>query len=502
MVDRLIRLQLIAFVVVSVLGVGYASTQYLEIPRLLGLGSYTVTLDLPATGGLYENALVTYRGVRVGKVNSLEVSRDDVRAVLGIDNGVSIPSDSTVSLRSTSAIGENYVDFEPRAHSAPMHAGQVIPGDKVIMPTPVGDFLESWNRFAATLPLDKLNSTVVEAHKALDGTGPYLANFLSSARQLQDLADANLDPTVRLVRDLVPVLATQQRIGPDVRSFTGDLAGVTDTLRTSDANIRGVIDKVPPFANQVDSLFNQLSPTLPQLLTDLTSTGQVLRVYIPHINHTLTVFPVTMANLLSVSQASAPLYNTTPAPVAGVNFKMTVNDPPPCFTGYEAKRNEPNDLSNSHPPAVNSWCREPKNSPVGVRSLQKTPCPPGSPAGVGSTGATAAECGWNFQTPQQAAAATAAAIRYQLEVAARNPKTRAENDALIGKDRPPRPPMGPQPPAINDPWGPAQQDPNGSFLAGGQQFVNGNAVPPPRPSIPGAPTGLEQYLLGPLMSRS
>jgi phospholipid/cholesterol/gamma-HCH transport system substrate-binding protein len=151
---------------------------------------------------------------------------------------------------------------------------------------------------------------------------------------------------------------------------------------------------------------------------------------------------------------------------------------------------------------VNSWCKEPKNSSIDVRGLRNAPCPPGSPAGPGSTGATAAECGWHFQSPQEAAAATATAVRHQMEVAARNPKTRAENEAFIGKDRPPTPLLPSRAPAIND-GGPTQQDGNGFFLAGGQPFVNGNSLPPAPLAVPnGAPTGLERYLLAPLMSRS
>ena len=37
---------------------------YMQVPTLLGLGRINVTMQLPAAGGLYKFANVTYRGVQ------------------------------------------------------------------------------------------------------------------------------------------------------------------------------------------------------------------------------------------------------------------------------------------------------------------------------------------------------------------------------------------------------------------------------------------------------
>lgn len=502
MLSRLVRGQLIAFVVVTVLGVSYAGVEYLQVPRLLGIGIYTVILDLPRAGGLYENALVTYRGIAVGKVDRLDLTAGGVRAVLGINDGVAIPADSAVSVDSASAIGEQYVNFEPRSASAPLHDGQVIPGDQVTFPTPVGDFLSTVNQFAATVPLAQLNSTVDEAYNAFNGTGQYLNMFLRAAAQLQDLADANLGPTTKLLQELVPVLATQQSLGPDIRSFTGDLAAVTDTLSSVDPSIRGSIDQGAPLADQFDALLTQVSPTLPQLLNDLVSTGQVLRVYLPNLRQIMVIFPAATAELNSETVAEvAANGGQYPPTMTGMGFKLTFNQPPPCVTGFDPNRIAPSDLSNSHAPPTDAYCKEPKNSPIDVRGERNAPCPPGSPTGPGSTGATAAQCGLNFQTPAEAAAATQAALQHMLEVAARNPKTRAENEAFIGNDDFPGPKASQPPPAINGAPNSSHQGPNGLFFANGQSFVNGNSLPLPQVSTGSGPvTPLEQYLLAPLLA--
>ena len=500
MLGKLVRGQLIAFVLVTVLGVSYACVAYLQVPRMLGIGTYTVTLDLPRAGGLYQNALVTYRGIAVGKVDQLVLGPADVKAVLDINDGVSIPADSAVSIDSTSAIGEQYVDFQPRSDSAPLHDGQVIPGDQVSFPTPVGDFLSSLNQLAATVPLNQLSSTLDEAYQAFNGTGQALNTFLRSAAQLQDLADANLDPTTRLLQQLNPVLATQQQLGPDVQSFTGDLAAVTDTLHASDPEIRGTIDQAAPLADAFDALLNQLSPTLPQLLTDLTSTGQVLRVYLPNLRQLLVIFPAAVAQLTNTTaQSIVDSGGAYPPTLSPMGFKLTFNQPPPCTTGFETQRIAPSDTSNSHAPDPNAYCKEPANSPIEVRGLRNSPCPPGSPAGPGSRSATAAGCGWNFQTPSAAQTATQLAIQHMLAVAATNPKTKAANKAFIGNEDFGSSSSAPQ--AASTGSGTAQATPGGVFTIGGQSFLNGNSQPLPQVSTAAGPVPpLAQYLLAPLLA--
>ncbi len=56
MLDRLSRIQLSIFAVVTVLTVGAISIFYLRVPEAIGLNSYQVTANFTAAGGLYQNA--------------------------------------------------------------------------------------------------------------------------------------------------------------------------------------------------------------------------------------------------------------------------------------------------------------------------------------------------------------------------------------------------------------------------------------------------------------
>ncbi len=87
MLDRLTRIQLTIFAIVTVLTVGAISIFYLHLPAAVGIGAYNVSANFVAGGGLYENANVTYRGVTVGRVESLGLTNDGVVAHMRINSG-------------------------------------------------------------------------------------------------------------------------------------------------------------------------------------------------------------------------------------------------------------------------------------------------------------------------------------------------------------------------------------------------------------------------------
>ncbi|MFZ2176978.1 MAG: virulence factor Mce, partial [Rhodococcus sp. (in: high G+C Gram-positive bacteria)] len=48
---RFVRIQLVIFAVLTVIGLAVMSIQYVKVPVLFGIGRYEVTVQLPSTGG-------------------------------------------------------------------------------------------------------------------------------------------------------------------------------------------------------------------------------------------------------------------------------------------------------------------------------------------------------------------------------------------------------------------------------------------------------------------
>lgn len=68
MLTRRLRLQLTVFTIVTMLAMSVLGWHYLRLPSVVGMGQYSLEVDLPTSGGLYPTANVTYRGITVGKV--------------------------------------------------------------------------------------------------------------------------------------------------------------------------------------------------------------------------------------------------------------------------------------------------------------------------------------------------------------------------------------------------------------------------------------------------
>lgn len=172
MLTRFVRIQLVIFAVASVIGMTLMGIVYMQAPTLLGIGRMTVTLQLPGTGGLYQFSNVTYRGVQMGKVTEVRPTRDGAVATLSLNTSPKVPADLHAAVLSVSAVGEQYVDLQPRNDSGPyLQDGSVIPASSTSIPQAVGPMLDQVSSLMGSIPKDKIGPLLDETFKAFNGTG-------------------------------------------------------------------------------------------------------------------------------------------------------------------------------------------------------------------------------------------------------------------------------------------------------------------------------------------
>ena len=111
MLTRFIKTQLFIFLALTVAALVALSVFFLRLPALAGIGQYPLKVDLPAAGGLYKTANVTYRGVSIGRVTDVEPTETGARATLSIGDKYKIPTDASANVHSVTAVGEQYVDL-------------------------------------------------------------------------------------------------------------------------------------------------------------------------------------------------------------------------------------------------------------------------------------------------------------------------------------------------------------------------------------------------------
>lgn len=367
---RFVRAQLAIFAVLTVIGLVVMGGAYVQVPAMFGIGRYAVTVQLAATGGLYPTANVSYRGQNIGKVEALRLTTAGVEADLSIDSDHKVPADSSAWVRSVSAIGEQYVDLVPTDQPADgnLRDGSVIPESRTHLPQDVGAMLDQADKLLATVADTRLKQVIDEAFHAFNGAGPDLQRFIDSAALLVQQAETDIEPTKKLLDQIGPLLDTQTRSADDIRSWTADLATVTDQLREHDPALRNLLNNSPSAMETVNKQFQDLRPTLPLLATNLVSLGQVGVTYNASLEQLMVVFPPLIAAFRTVIRGPAK-YG------AMVDFMSVVHDPPACTTGFlpADQRRQPSELTPMDtPPGL--YCKVPQDSNIAVRGIRNTPC--------------------------------------------------------------------------------------------------------------------------------
>ncbi len=371
MLTRFVRNQLIIFTIASIVGVGTMIFVYLQAPILFGLGRIGVTLQVPGTGGLYQFSNVTYRGVEVGKVTAIRPTRTGAEVTMSLQRSPKIPADLQANVRSVSAVGEQYVDLVPRTDAGPyLEDGSVISAANASLPQPVGPMLDQMSALVDSIPTGKLTGLLDESFKALNGTGADLgALFDNSSRLAAGFGEAATDAR-SLIEDARPLLDGQAEKVDSIRTWAASLAGITQKIADRDEQVRTILRSGAGAADEATRLMDQLKPTLPVLLANLSTVGQIAVTYNASIEQLLVLLPPYLAATQSYGSSL-----NNPTGMALSEFSLTLGDPPACSVGFlpPSSWRSPADLSDVDTPD-GLYCKLPQDSPIGVRGARNFPC--------------------------------------------------------------------------------------------------------------------------------
>jgi phospholipid/cholesterol/gamma-HCH transport system substrate-binding protein len=320
-----IRVRLIAFAVLSAVGIVYIAASYLGlVDRALGRG-ITVQATLPTSGGLFEGSEVTYRGVKIGKVSRMTPTEEGVTLELKLEDETRLPVDSPMYVHNLSAVGEQYLDFEPPDDDGPYaENGTTLKGSLESLPVDEADLLVELDSFVSSVDKENLQTLIAELGAMFKDTGVPIQQLLDGGGQFVDEASAHTEETIRLLETGLTVLRTQRAEGENIRSFSRDLRLLTGSLRRADPDLRSTLQGTPGAAREVQALLEDLEPTLPALLGSAVSVNQVVVSHLAGLEQLLVTFPRTIAGGFTGTDAQGYGH-------VSLQFDQT----PPCTAGYK-----------------------------------------------------------------------------------------------------------------------------------------------------------------------
>ena len=368
MITRRTKVQLLVFVLITVLGVAFVGGRYAKLDRLFYDTTYNVAAEFEGPGGIFSDAGVTYRGVTVGRVGPLRATDDGVEVTLEIDKDAPpIPADTRAIVANKSAVGEQYVDLRPETADGPfLEDGSEIPQSMTDIPISTTTLLSHLSDTVRSVDNRDLSTVINEFGDAFDGTGQSLAQIIDTGNAFIREADREFDVTTALIRDSGTVLDTQIESASAIRSFTRDLALFSDTLVASDADLRTVIESGQATSRELRTFIEQNGVDLGELINNLVTTGEITRARIPGLRHLLILYPYVVGGGYTViaKDPRSGLYNT--------HFGMILTtEPHVCKQGYDTKIRTPQDRRHI-PMNESARCEEPQ-AQSNARGAQHSP---------------------------------------------------------------------------------------------------------------------------------
>ncbi|HTY34435.1 MCE family protein [Mycobacterium sp.] len=367
MLTPFVKRQLILFGILSLITAVALGGYYLQIPTAAGIGQYTLNADLPAAGGLYETANVAYRGETIGTVTAVEPTETGARVIMRIADRFKIPIDATANVHSVSAVGEQYLDLvspgNPGKYFLP---GQTI--TKGTVPTDIGPALDAANRGLAALPKDKIASLLDETAQAVGGLGPALQRLVDATQAIAGDFKTNIQDVNDVIQNSGPIIDSQVDSSDSIERWSHNLDILAAQSAGNDRHVQSILTQAAPTADQVNAVFGDVRESLPQTLANLEIVLDLLKRYHKGVEQLLVAYPQGAAEGQTV---------TTPFPgYAALGTSLTINQPPPCLTGFlpAPEWRSPADTSLAPMPS-GTYCRIPQDAPANaVRGARNLPC--------------------------------------------------------------------------------------------------------------------------------
>jgi phospholipid/cholesterol/gamma-HCH transport system substrate-binding protein len=370
MITARTKKQLVIFVVIALVGVSYVGARYAKLDRLIMDTSYSVNAHFAESGGIFEGAEVTYRGVTVGRVGKMEVVDDGVDVFLEIENANDdIPADTRALVGNRSAVGEQYVELQPQADGEPyLEDGSEIEQSNTETPISTVTWLEDTQALVNSIPKGDLRTVVSEFGKAFKDGGEDLSRLIDTSTSFIDTADANFELTRDLIRDSNTVLSTQLDKSSAIQSFARDLALFSDTLAEADPDLRRVIANGSATATQLRTFLEENEVPLGRLINNLVTTGEVQLRHLPGLEMVLILYPYVVAGGFVVNS------KTPETGLYDAHFGLILTqEPKSCERGYgSTDRRDPANGSN-RPMNEDARCTEPPSlsNPRGAQNAPR-----------------------------------------------------------------------------------------------------------------------------------
>lgn len=275
--------------------------------RTSGTEDRTLVAIFPRTTSLYAGSQVKVLGVKVGKVESIEVKGTSVEVKISYDGDVKLPADVHALIVPPSIVGDRFVQLAPA-----YEAGDVLADEAHL----------GLDRTGVPVELDETYSAL---DKLATGLGPDGANADGSLSRLVTATAKNLSghgaAFNETLREFTDAISTLSGSSGDISDTVSNLQTLTSTLKGKDAQLRALVTNLANVGTQLNSQRTEISASVIELqealgmvarftaenraairtsVTGLTDVSGVLTRRTKELGDLLQLAPVGLTNLAHI----------------------------------------------------------------------------------------------------------------------------------------------------------------------------------------------------------
>jgi phospholipid/cholesterol/gamma-HCH transport system substrate-binding protein len=338
MIGWRIKVNLVAFLVIS-LGLVYAmATQVLTIlqPR------YSVYAIFPDAGGVFTNQEVTYRGVTVGQVGTMEVVEEGVEIELKIESDYDeIPKEGVEArVMFKSAVGEQFVDILPATDGEPFLAdNDVIPKEQNSIPVSTQQLLSTMEAVLRGVPPEALEGAIDSLGVGLTGHGPDIATIIESMAELAELFADRAPEVQGILKNGSKVGEAFVNSGDDFRVAIRELVAVSEELSQDRGDLQRLLENTNVTSDEVTQLLSEYDANVDKFLPAFAELNDLQADHADDLHALFQHLPTGLNNIAKAFEPSTGL----------IRFGL-VNDTGNHACSYGTDRRRPSNREFKFPP--------------------------------------------------------------------------------------------------------------------------------------------------------
>ncbi len=259
-------------------------------------GTRTYLADFTNASGLRAGDDVRAAGVKVGRVQRIDLHRRVARVEFDLTVKQPIFTDTKLSVRYQNLLGQRYLAVLPGQSSTQrLRPGSVVPLARTDPGFDITTLLNGFEPLFATLEPEQVNQLSASIIAVLQGQGGTVESLLKETASLTNhLADRD-EVLGQVLDNLTPVLQNLASRGDDLDQTVNDLRALMTALAKERRSIGGSIDGVGDLSRAMADLVAEARPPLKRDVKAFREFGRISVREMDRINALFENLPMATA---------------------------------------------------------------------------------------------------------------------------------------------------------------------------------------------------------------